>query len=129
MDKKDVLKAQINACERLLKYTKDASERSAVEEEISELRMTRDRMAGGEGAINALDSLPVYAKKIDRRKASFIICTSCYGCASCLNADYTFPRCLQCRDGIVDALSISDDDFYKVEFRENGNVELTFESS
>ncbi|HEX6067779.1 MAG TPA: DUF919 family protein [Nitrososphaera sp.] len=45
MDKKDVLEAQINACERLLKYTKDASERSAVEKEISELRMALDLLA------------------------------------------------------------------------------------
>jgi hypothetical protein len=44
MDKKDVLEAQIQACERLLKYTRDASERSAVEKEIAELRMALDLM-------------------------------------------------------------------------------------
>lgn len=42
LDKKDVLEAQIDACERLLKYTNDASEKSAVEKEISELRMALD---------------------------------------------------------------------------------------
>lgn len=45
LDKKDVLEAQINACERLLKYTKDPSERSTVEKEITELRMALDLMA------------------------------------------------------------------------------------
>jgi hypothetical protein len=42
MDKKDVLGAQIQACEKLLKYTKDASERPAVEKEIAELRIALD---------------------------------------------------------------------------------------
>lgn len=45
LDKKDVLEAQINACEILLKYTKDASERSTVEKEIAELKMALDLMA------------------------------------------------------------------------------------
>lgn len=45
MDKKDVLEAQISACERLLKYTKDASEKSTVEKEVSELRMALDLLA------------------------------------------------------------------------------------
>jgi hypothetical protein len=45
MDKKDVIQAQIQACERLLKYTKDASERSTVEKEMAELRMALDLMA------------------------------------------------------------------------------------
>lgn len=45
MDKKDILEAQINACERLLKYTKDASDKSTVEKEISELRMALDLLA------------------------------------------------------------------------------------
>lgn len=45
MDKKDVLEAQITACERLLKYTKDASEKSTVEKEIAELKMALDLLA------------------------------------------------------------------------------------
>ncbi len=45
LDKKDVLEAQLNACELLLKYTRDASEKSTVEKEISELRMALDLLA------------------------------------------------------------------------------------
>lgn len=45
IDKKDVIDAEIQACEKLLKYTKDASERSIVEKEIAELRMALDLMA------------------------------------------------------------------------------------
>jgi len=37
--------------------------------------------------------------------------------------------CLQCKNGIVDSLPISDDEFYKIEFWDNGNVELIFESA
>ena len=45
VDKKDLLEAQIEACETLLKYTKDALEKAAVQKEIYELRMARDLMA------------------------------------------------------------------------------------
>lgn len=44
MDKKDVLEAQIQACERLMKYTKNASEMPAIEKEITELKMALDLM-------------------------------------------------------------------------------------
>ena len=45
IDKKDLLEAQIYACETLLKYTKDDIDRSTVRKEIEELRMARDLMA------------------------------------------------------------------------------------
>ena len=40
--KKDIILAEIQACERLLKYVSDKSEQEAAEREISELRMTLD---------------------------------------------------------------------------------------
>ncbi len=40
--KKDIILAEIEACERLLKYANDESEKKAAEREISELRMTLD---------------------------------------------------------------------------------------
>jgi hypothetical protein len=42
LDKKDILTAEIQACERLLKFTANESERFAVEKEIVELRMALD---------------------------------------------------------------------------------------
>lgn len=45
IDKKDLLEAQIHACETLLKYTKEPTETLAVQKEIEELRMARDLMA------------------------------------------------------------------------------------
>ena len=43
MDKKDIIRSELMACERLLKYTtEDQSDRLIVEREIAELKMTLD---------------------------------------------------------------------------------------
>lgn len=44
LGKKDIILAEIDACELLLKYAQDDSDRSAVEKEIAELRMALDLM-------------------------------------------------------------------------------------
>lgn len=44
LDKKDIIIAQLRACELLLKYGSD-EDRNAVEKEISELRMALDLLA------------------------------------------------------------------------------------
>lgn len=44
LGKKDIILAEIDACERLLKYAQDDSDRMAVEKEIAELRMALDLM-------------------------------------------------------------------------------------
>ena len=45
LDKKDVLSAQLEACERLLKYVTDQKDRTALDQEIKELRMALDLMS------------------------------------------------------------------------------------
>jgi hypothetical protein len=42
LDKKDILLAELEACERLLKNTMDESDRASIETEVSELKMTLD---------------------------------------------------------------------------------------
>lgn len=42
LDKKDITLSELNACERLLEHTKDASDEEAIEKEITELKMTLD---------------------------------------------------------------------------------------
>jgi hypothetical protein len=42
LDKKAIIEAEIQACERLLKYATNAYERSVIEKEIVELRMALD---------------------------------------------------------------------------------------
>jgi hypothetical protein len=44
MDKKDIIQAEIEACERLLKYATSESERAVVEKEIADLRIALDLM-------------------------------------------------------------------------------------
>ena len=43
-DKKDLLAAQLGACEKLSKYAADRDDLKAVEKEINELRMALDLM-------------------------------------------------------------------------------------
>jgi hypothetical protein len=42
LDKKDILSAELEACERLLKQTKDEIDKKIIEAEIAELKMTLD---------------------------------------------------------------------------------------
>ncbi|MEO9362984.1 MAG: hypothetical protein ABI348_03695 [Nitrososphaera sp.] len=42
LDKKDIILAQLQACETLLKYPGDDTDRRVVEKEIAELRMAMD---------------------------------------------------------------------------------------
>ena len=44
LDRKDLVLAQIEACEKLLKYAKDPLDKDAVEKEIRELKMALDLM-------------------------------------------------------------------------------------
>jgi hypothetical protein len=42
LDKKDIMTAEIVACDRLSKYTRDEVDRKAIEREIAELKMSLD---------------------------------------------------------------------------------------
>jgi hypothetical protein len=42
LDKKDITLSELNACERLLEYTKDVSDEEIIEREVAELKMTLD---------------------------------------------------------------------------------------
>ncbi|MGA9298366.1 MAG: hypothetical protein WBV72_13250 [Nitrososphaeraceae archaeon] len=42
LDKKDILSAELEACERLLKQTKDEIDKKIIETEIADLKMTLD---------------------------------------------------------------------------------------
>ena len=44
MDKKYIIQAEIEACERLFKYAINDSERAVIEKEISELKSALDLM-------------------------------------------------------------------------------------
>ena len=42
LDKRDILFAQIEACNKLSRYTRDEKDRKAIEREIAELKMSID---------------------------------------------------------------------------------------
>ena len=44
LDKRDIISAQLEACERLLKYAADLNDRAALEREIRELEMALGMM-------------------------------------------------------------------------------------
>jgi hypothetical protein len=44
LDKKDILSAEMEACERLLKQTKDEIDKKIIQTEVAELKMTLDLM-------------------------------------------------------------------------------------
>jgi hypothetical protein len=45
LDKKDIVLAEIDACEHLLRACNDKGDRSAIEKEISELKLVLDLMS------------------------------------------------------------------------------------
>jgi len=45
LDKKDILQAELEACEKLLKYSRDKIDRCAIESEIGELKTALDLMS------------------------------------------------------------------------------------
>lgn len=76
--------------------------------------------------INAPDLAQVYARKVDNRKATFLICQDCFWCASCFKADGNFRMCPLCRNGSIDSLPIFSNEYYRMELSANRNVELHF---
>jgi len=44
LDKKDIIYSEIQACQRLLKYTKDKVDKKVIEKEITGLKMALDLM-------------------------------------------------------------------------------------
>jgi hypothetical protein len=44
IDKKDIISAELEACERLLKYTVDKADEETINKEIAELKMALDLM-------------------------------------------------------------------------------------
>jgi hypothetical protein len=45
IDKKDIISAELEACERLLKYTADKADEGTIKKEIAELKMALDLMS------------------------------------------------------------------------------------
>jgi hypothetical protein len=46
-------------------------------------------------------------------EVSFLICRSCFWCASCLSAESTFTECPSCVEGNIESLPIAENEDYR----------------
>lgn len=123
VDKRDIFECEMRACESLLQYTKDMSEKVTLEQEIAELRVILDRLRRDDVAQASVpNKLP--AKKMAAKKANFVICQDCFWCASCLQDG--LPECPTCRGRNIDLLPIFDGEHYRLEISEKRSVNLMF---
>lgn len=121
VDKKDIFECEMRACESLLQYTKDMSERAILEQEIAQLRVILGRLRR-DGAAQA--SVQAITKTMVAKKASFVICQDCFWCASCLQDGLS--ECPTCNSRNMDLLPIFDGEHYRLEFSKKRSVNLMF---
>ena len=64
-------------------------------------------------------SVSLKVKASERRNArisdevSFLICRSCFWCASCLSPDSTFTKCPSCTEGNIESIPIAENENYR----------------
>ena len=58
----------------------------------------------------------------------FLICDSCFWCASCIKVDVSVARCPSCYDNKVEWMPITDDEIYKFNYDPNNGIVLEFSS-
>jgi hypothetical protein len=58
----------------------------------------------------------------------FLICDSCFWCASCIRLDVSVAKCPSCNDNKVEWMPITDDEIYKVDYDSKNGVVLEFSS-
>jgi hypothetical protein len=64
------------------------------------------------------------------RKMRFLLCESCFWCASCLNvAERTVTKCPSCTDARLESMPISDNEIFKFEYNPERGVTLEFSKS
>jgi hypothetical protein len=64
------------------------------------------------------------------KEIHFLLCESCFWCASCLNvAKMTVTKCPSCSDARLESMPISDNKIYKFEYNPDRGVILEFSKS
>ena len=64
------------------------------------------------------------------KEIHFLLCESCFWCASCLNvAERTVTKCPSCTDARLESMPISDNEIYKFEYNPVRGVILEFSES
>lgn len=123
VDKRDIFEGEMRACESLLKYTQDVSERATLERKIAELRVILSLLRRDAAARAPAPGLAT--KKTAAKKASFVICQDCYWCASCFKQN-SLPECPACTGHNMDILPIFEGEHYQLEFSKKRSVNLMF---
>ena len=82
---------------------------------------------------NRFDDVTTYTDNTDIKvteEIRFLICESCFWCASCLNvAERTVTKCPSCTDARLESMPISDNEIYKFEYNPVRGVILEFSRS
>lgn len=121
VDKKDILEGELQACEFLLKCTKDISERSTLEKEIAGLRIILGLLAQDDTST----ATQIPAKKGNGKRANFVICQDCFWCMSCFK-EGSLQLCPTCNSQNIDSLPIFQDEHYTLEFSARRSVNMVF---
>lgn len=59
-------------------------------------------------------------------KAQFLICNSCYWCASILTSYFDLKKCPCCLDEALESMALALDETYKFNYSTNNGVTLEF---
>jgi rubrerythrin len=68
-----------------------------------------------------------YRKLVEHKY--FLICISCFWCASYLKNDNTFSKCPMCKEGIIDRISLEEDEFYRFNHSMTIGIEMEFSNN
>jgi len=64
------------------------------------------------------------------KQPHFLLCSSCFWCASCIRLDVSVARCPSCNDNKVEWMPITENEIYKFNYDpKNGGVVLEFSKS
>jgi hypothetical protein len=63
------------------------------------------------GNIETTDEIP----NDTRKGVNFLLCPSCFWCASCLSPNSTFTKCPSCIEGNIESLPIAENEDYRLD--------------
>ena len=59
-------------------------------------------------------------------KSRFLLCESCFWCASCINLSFNVEKCPLCINGNVESMPLSDKEIYRFSYDSVRGVTLEF---
>jgi hypothetical protein len=61
-----------------------------------------------------------------RNRVNFLLCRSCFWCASCLSQDSTFTKCPSCTEGNIESLPIAENENYRFDNDRKRGITMEF---